>query len=86
MSTPKAATMTWYGAFELKRFYQRNMAAGVLIASAFHLAIIGGVLFYQWWKERKVDYSDVPVVRISTLADIAPPPSMTHQKPQITSE
>lgn len=83
MSTPRAASMSWYGAYELKRFYQRNMAMGVLIAAAVHLAIIGGILFYQWWKERKVDYSDIPVVRISTLSDIAPPPSMTHQKPQI---
>ena len=72
-----------YGAFELKRFYQRYMALGVLIAAALHLAVIGGVLLYQWWSERKVDYAEVPIVRISTLSDIAPPPSMTHQKPQI---
>jgi protein TonB len=59
------------------------MAMGVLFAAAFHIALVGGWLLYQWWESRAIDDDNIPVVRISTLSDIAPPPSMTQQKPQI---
>lgn len=73
----------WYGAFELKRYYQKSMTLGVVIASAFMLVVIGGVLMYQYIKEHAGDPEAVAVVRIQTLADIAPPPSMTASKPQV---
>jgi len=77
------ATPSWYGAFELKQYYQKSMTLGIVIAAAFHLAIIGGVLFYQYLRDRASDVDAVAVVRIKTLSDIAPPPSMTQAKPQI---
>jgi protein TonB len=72
-----------YGAYELKKDYQRNMALGVLFAALFHLLIIGGMLFYQYLKSRGEDFSNARVVVIKSLSDIAPPPSMTAAKPQV---
>jgi len=79
-------TSSWYGALELKRYYQRSMTMGIMIAAAFHLAIIGGVLVFQYIKARTSADEAVAVVRIKTLADIAPPPSMTQAKPQVAVE
>ena len=66
------------------RCYQRSMSLGVGIASAFMLFIIGSVLVYQYIKERTSMPDAVAVVRIQTLADIAPPPSMMQAKPQVS--
>lgn len=85
-SIASTVSSSLYGALELKRYYQKSMTLGVLIAAAIHLSIIGGVLFYQYLKERAKDDEAVAVVRIKTLADIAPPPSMTQSKPQIAVE
>jgi protein TonB len=86
MSAKSSATAApaWYGAFELKRYYQRSMAMGVGIAAVFHLAVIGGSLLYQYIKERASAVDAVAVVRIQTLSDIAPPPSLTAARPQVT--
>ena len=35
-----------YGAFELKKSYQKNLGKGLLIAALFHLVLIGGFLLY----------------------------------------
>ncbi len=85
MATPTSGTASheWYGAFELKRAYQRNFAKGVLGAAALHLFIIGSFLFYQWLKERADANLNAPSVIIKSLSDIAPPPSMTAAKPQV---
>ena len=85
MATPTTGTAghVWYGAFELKRVYQRNLAKGVLIAAGLHLLMIGGFLFYQWLKERADANLDAPSVVIKSMSDIAPPPSMTAAKPQV---
>ena len=70
MSTSQATTAPgWYGAFELKRSYQRNMALGVMYATLFHLAIIGGMLLYQYIKARGDDLSGVGVVVIKSISD-----------------
>jgi protein TonB len=74
----------WYRALELKRYYQKSMILGITIAAAFHLAIIGGMLLYQYIKAHQSVPEAVAVVRIQTLSDIAPPPSMTQTKPQVT--
>ena len=73
---------TWYGAFELKRAYQRNLGMGVLWAAGLHIALIGGFLVYKWMQERSSG-SDAPSVIIRSMSDIAPPPSMTAAKPQV---
>jgi protein TonB len=72
-----------YGAYELKRYYQKSMALGIMISSLVGLTAIGGMLLYQYIKARTDNVDAVAVVRIQTLADIAPPPSMTAAQPQI---
>ena len=77
-----AAVSGWYGAFELKRSYQRNMAMGIGLAALFHLLLIGGMLLYQYIKAQS-DVEPIGIVRIKSLSDIAPPPSMTAAKPLV---
>ncbi|MEW5875617.1 MAG: energy transducer TonB [Candidatus Zixiibacteriota bacterium] len=72
-----------YGAYELKRYYQKSMMLGIMISSLLALGSIGGVLLYQYIMSQQGDVEAVGVIRIQTLADIAPPPSMTAAQPQI---
>lgn len=85
MNTPSTGVVSrpWYGAFELKRAYQRNLGLGVLWAAVIHIALIGGFLFYKWMQERASAGSEAPSVVIRSMSDIAPPPSMTAAKPQV---
>jgi periplasmic protein TonB len=77
-----AAMPGWYGAFELKQVYQRNLGMGVLFAALLHLVLIGGLLVYQYIKTHG-DVEPIGIVRIKSMSDIAPPPSMTTAKPQV---
>ena len=85
MDTPSTGLMPrpWYGAFELKRNYQRNLGMGVLWAAGLHIALIGGFLFYKWLQDRANAGDGAPSVIIRSMSDIAPPPSMTSAKPQV---
>jgi len=85
MNTPSTGVVSrpWYGAFELKRAYQRNLGLGVLWAAGIHIALIGGFLVYKWMQERASAGTDAPSVVIRSMSDIAPPPSMTAAKPQV---
>lgn len=69
------------GAFELKRYYQKHMFLGTIISSGAALAIVALVMLYSYLQSREVEA--VHVVRIRTLAELAPPPSMTARPPQI---
>lgn len=71
-----------YGAFELKRSYQRNLGWGLVIAALIHITIIGGVLLYTFLTTRPVEA--VKVVRIKSIADLGTPPSISQtQAPQV---
>lgn len=71
-----------YGAFELKRSYQRNLGLGLVIAALIHITIIGSILFYSYLTARPVEA--VRVVRIKSIADLGTPPSITQtQTPQV---
>ena len=72
---------TGIGAFELKRYYQKYMFLGTIISSGAALAVVGLVMLYTILQSREVQA--VHVVRIKTLAELAPPPSMVSQPPQI---
>jgi protein TonB len=72
---------TGIGAFELKRYYQKHMFLGTIISSGAALAIVGLIMLYGYLQSREVEA--VHVVRIKTLAELAPPPSMTARPPQI---
>lgn len=71
-----------YGAYELKRSYQKNLGLGVILAGLLHLVIIGGFVFYTKASEEIPEAKGV--VRIKTLAELAAPPSLSQtQAPQI---
>lgn len=69
-----------YGAFELKRFYQKNLGTGFALAAALHLVLIGGVVFYQYLMSRG---ELARIIEIKSLADLGPPPSLTNVPPPV---
>ncbi|OGC77012.1 MAG: hypothetical protein A2Z27_01175 [candidate division Zixibacteria bacterium RBG_16_50_21] len=71
-----------YGAFELKKSYQKNLAKGLLIAAILHLALIGGFLLYNLLAREDLE-TNLRVIK--SLAELGPPPSLTKQeKPQLS--
>ena len=72
-----------YGAFELKRNYQRHLFRALLIAAGLHAAIIGGFLLYNYIKSLSDQNKDVIVIRdIKSL----PPPSLQNKPPTLKVE
>jgi len=70
-----------YGAFELKKSYQKNLGKGLLVAALFHLALIGGFLLYGVLTREDLT-TNVRVIK--SLAELGPPPSLTQlEKPQV---
>jgi len=74
-----------YGAFELKRSYQKHMTLAVLIAAGLHLFGMGSWAFVKW-----VTTKDAPVptnvIRIRDISDLAPPPSIARKPPAVNIE
>ena len=69
-----------YGAFELKRTYQKSFSISLGIAALFHILLIGGILFYGYLSKQKEE----KVLTIKNIADLGPPPTITQiEKPQI---
>ena len=69
-----------YGAFELKRSYQKNFSLALVLAGVIHLLIIGGFFLYGYITSA----GDKDVLVIKSLADLGPPPTITEiQQPQI---
>ena len=66
---------TPYGAFELKRVYQRNFGIAVIISGLVYLVLIGSFLFFSHIKAQK----PVPkrVITIKSPIDLGAPPSLT---------
>jgi protein TonB len=72
-----------YGAFELKRSYQKNLLRAVAIAAGLHLAVIGGFLVYNYIKSLSDRDKNVIVIRdIKSL----PPPSLQNKPPTLKVE
>jgi protein TonB len=71
-----------YGAFELKRFYQRNMLMGTGFAAALTLLCILSVWIYKIITYEEIDEAS-RVIRIKTIADLGAPPSLAAKPPQI---
>ena len=71
-----------YGAYELKRCYQKHLGLAVILAGLLYLVIIGGFVLYTKASEEIPEARGV--VRIKTLAELAAPPSLSQtQAPQI---
>lgn len=72
-----------YGAFELKRSYQRNLFRALLLAAGLHVLIIGGLLAYNYIKSLSEKNKNVIVIRdIKSL----PPPSLQNKPPTLKVE
>lgn len=70
-----------YGAFELKRSYQRNMISGTAFS-----ALLTALVIFSVWIYNVITYQDMTptnVIRIKTIADLGAPPSLQAKPPQI---
>lgn len=67
-----------YGAFELKKIYQKNYFKGLGIAVAIHLLLVGAYIASQMMHEE-----DKPIrtVKIMKYSDLGPPPSVAETAP-----
>ena len=72
------ALLAGYGAFELKRAYRKNMAMGILIACAAHLAIIGGVILVN--KIGSKPPEAVGTIILKSSADLGAPPTLSAKE------
>jgi protein TonB len=71
-----------YGAYELKAKYQRNILVGTGSVVALIVLIILGI---QVWKMVTADEDVVAVaeVRIKTIAELGPPPTVVKRPPEV---
>ncbi len=70
-----------YGAFELKKSYQKNLTKGLIFAALLHIALIGGFLLYGYLTREDLTTT---VRVIKSLAELGPPPSLSQlEKPQV---
>jgi TonB family protein len=70
-----------YGAFELKRTYQRNMMMGTTFT-----ALLTAFIVFSVWLYNVITYEELEptnVIRIRTIADLGAPPSLAAKPPQI---
>lgn len=77
------AMTTPYGAFELKKTYQKNMLLGTAATVALTAVLLFGVWLY---KTITSDDNLVPknVIRIKTIAELGAPPSLAAKPPQVS--
>ena len=79
--TQSRSALIRYGAFELKRSYQRHLGLAVILAGALHVAIISAVLFYSTANSTvPLPKPDGPI--ILDPVEIVPPPISLTQVPQ----
>lgn len=69
-----------YGAWELKRSYQKNLGEGFLIAAFLHLLIIGGLILPGALNRNTLSQTSRV---IHSLVELGPPPAITEIKRQI---
>ena len=66
---------TPYGAFELKRIYQKNFTIAVIISSLVYLLLIGSFMLFTHLAEKPVAKR---VITIRTPLELGAPPSLTQ--------
>ena len=74
-----------YGAFELKRCYQKHMALAILIGVLLHLFGLGAWAFVKWATTKPIPET-TNVIRIKDISDLAPPPSIARKAPSVKIE
>jgi TonB family protein len=68
--------VTPYGAFELKRVYQKNLGLAVLIAGLVNFLLMGSFLFFTQIKAQRLVVKRV--IRIKDIIELGVPPSLTQ--------
>ena len=71
-----------YGAFELKRRYQRNMLIGTGFSAALTAFVVLSVWVYNIITYEELEARNV--VRIRTIAELGAPPSLAAKPPQVS--
>jgi protein TonB len=79
-----ALSPAWYGALELKRYYQKSAMLGVGLAAVIHLMIIAGFLVYRYVTESVAISEEPRILVIKSPVDLALPPSMIEERSQIS--
>ncbi len=69
-----------YGAFELKKLYQKYFSIGLTIAVLIHLFLIGIYIFIM--SINKDDENNIATVRIMKYSELGPPPSLDQNVAQ----
>lgn len=84
MKNPSTPEITFpYGAFELKRSYQKHLGLSTIIAALSFLAVMGLVQLYSVITAEG-EVTATRVVRIRTLSELGAPPSVSQtQVPQL---
>jgi protein TonB len=72
----------FYGAFELKRTYQRNMLIGTGFSAGLTLFLILSVWLYNIITYEEMEATNV--IRIKTIAELGAPPSLAAKPPQVS--
>lgn len=71
-----------YGAFEMKRTYQKNMFLG-----SAGMVLLTVLVIFTVWLYKVITYDEIGearnVIRIKTIAELGAPPSLTAKPPQI---
>ncbi len=81
MANTTISAMSPYGAFELKRCYQKNMLLGSSFSAALTILSILVVWLYNVITYEEADVRNV--IRIKTIAELGAPPSLSAKPPQI---
>jgi TonB family protein len=84
-SNTALAAPSLYGAFELKRYYQRGALMGVGIAAAVHLLIVAGVLLYPQEAVEEIDGPVKRVIIVDEVTDLSQPPSILAEEIEPTT-
>lgn len=72
-----------YGAYELKAKYQRNFGLGTLATLGMVLLILATFWIIAFLGEEDLEAIDLSGRRITTVADLGPPPSVAKKPPQV---
>lgn len=76
----RIASLTWYGAYELKRSYQKHLGYGTAFSALFALCVTGGILTYQALTAKTIVKD--PIITIYEPPKPIPPPR-TNDRPII---
>ncbi|PWB75868.1 hypothetical protein C3F09_01785 [candidate division GN15 bacterium] len=81
MATANNVLYSPYGAFELKSKYQRNLVTAILSV----VALVAAILVVVWLigVMTAEDMTNIPEVRIKTIAELGPPPTLVKKPPQV---